>query len=112
MHTCMRTGKLAAQKVTDAPPELPAAAEPPAASEPPALPEPPAPSEVRSRPRQPTVVLMEQMEEVWKQVFLLESEGKHNEAADYQVERMQQVKQDYEKADKERQEEAARILRE
>ena len=91
----MHTGKLAAQKVTAV------------ASEPLTPPEPPAP-ELTSRPRQPTVVLMEQMEEVWKQVFLLESEGKHSEAADYQVERMQQVKQDYEQADKERQEEAAR----
>ena len=50
---------------------------------------------VASRPRQPTVVLMEEMEEVWKQVFALESEGKADEAAEHQNTAMVEVKKRY-----------------
>lgn len=38
---------------------------------------------------------MEEMEEVWKQVFLLESKGQHDEAAAHQEAAMSRVKERY-----------------
>lgn len=48
-----------------------------------------------NRPRAPTALMMEQMEEVWNQVFLLESEGRFMEAAEHQASRLVEVKQQY-----------------
>ena len=33
-----------------------------------------------ARPRRPTVILMDEMEEIWQDVYLLESQGKHEDA--------------------------------
>ena len=38
---------------------------------------------------------MEQMEEVWQEVFLLEADGKLDEAAHHQNQKMEEVKKNY-----------------
>jgi hypothetical protein len=38
---------------------------------------------------------MEEMEEVWKEVFLMESEGKADEAASHQAKAMSEIKERY-----------------
>lgn len=51
-----------------------------------------------ARPRQPTVVVSEMMEDVWEQVTLLESEGKYAEAAERQADALLQAKGLYDDA--------------
>ena len=49
----------------------------------------------QGRPRQPTMVVEEAMEDGWRQVTLLESEGKFNEAAEVQANLLMQAKSLY-----------------
>ena len=69
--------------------------EPPSSKEAASEVEPPKASGGAARPRAPTTMLQEQMEEVWNEVFLLEAEGRFLEAAEHQASRLVEIKQAY-----------------
>ena len=58
----------------------------------------PAPPAQKTRQRQPTIVLMEDMEELWHEVFDLEQAGKFEEAASHQEARIEAAHKKYEEA--------------